>query len=272
MSEEEFDRYMLKRGIAPRSEPPKPPAAAPNTAPCVPPRQPAAGLSLRGISPGASRSAYFEPDDGLGPPPVIPSAALNEPPEPAAPVRRKKKARPAIPQEEEMQRFFRAIDSTRDRAIFRVMYHAGLRASEIGLLELRDYAPRTDRLMVNRLKGSNSGEHHLNREESRALKAWLKVRGTAPGAIFASKMGGPISRKMLDVLVKAYGKRAGWPPKLRHCHTFKHACCTHLLSKGFNVEQVQDWVGHANIANTMIYARVTNSRRDQMGKALADWK
>jgi type 1 fimbriae regulatory protein FimB len=107
-----------------------------------------------------------------------------------------------------MQRFFRVIDSPRDRAIFRVMYHAGLRASEIGLLELRDYAPRTDRLMVDRLKGSNSGEHHLNREELRALKAWLKVRGSAPGAIFSSKKGGPISRQMLDVLVKAYGKRA----------------------------------------------------------------
>jgi type 1 fimbriae regulatory protein FimB/type 1 fimbriae regulatory protein FimE len=152
------------------------------------------------------------------------------------------------------------------------MYHAGLRASEIGLLEMRDYSPRTDRLMVTRLKGSNSGEHHLCREEARALKAWLKERGNAPGVIFGSKKGGPISRKRLDVLVKEYAARAGWPGKLRHCHTFKHACCTHLLSKGFNVEQVQDWVGHANIQNTMIYARVTNSRRDQMGKALADWK
>lgn len=196
----------------------------------------------------------------------------SQPPGPPAPGRRKKRPPPGIPQEEEVTRFFRAIDSPRDRAIFRLMYHAGLRASELGKLEIRDYAPRTDRLMVTRLKGSNSGEHHLNREESRALKAWLKIRGSAPGVIFPSKMGGPISRQMLDVLVKEYGAKAGWPAKLRHCHAFKHACCTHLLSKGFNVEQVQDWVGHANIANTMIYSRVTNSRRDQMGKALADWK
>ena len=97
---------------------------------------------------------------------------------------------PPIPQEEEMWRFFRVINSTRDRAIFRIMYHAGLRASEIGLLELRDYSPRTDRLMINRLKGSNSGEHHLNREEARALKAWLhgvhrmltEKRPPAPGS------------------------------------------------------------------------------------------
>jgi site-specific recombinase XerD len=155
--------------------------------------------------------------------------------------------------------------------MFRLMYHAGLRASEIGLLEIRDYQPRTDRLMMTRLKGSNSGEHSLNRKESKALKAWLKVRGMLPGAIFPSRKGGPISRKTLDDLIKGYGERAGWPVKMRHCHIFKHACCTHLLSRGFNVEQVRDWVGHENIQNTMIYARVTNSRRDQMAKALTNW-
>ena len=45
--------------------------------------------------------------------------------------------------QEETDRLFRAITSERDRAIFRLAYHAGLRASEVGLLELRDYNPRT---------------------------------------------------------------------------------------------------------------------------------
>src|SRR5438445_7258934 len=34
----------------------------------------------------------------------------------------------------------------------------------------------------NGLKGSNSGEHHLVREEARALRAWLKVRGSFAGS------------------------------------------------------------------------------------------
>jgi site-specific recombinase XerC len=122
-----------------------------------------------------------------------------------------------------MQRFFSAIESIRDRAIFRLMYHAGLRASEVGLVELRDYSPQTDRLMIHRLKGSHSGEHHLNREETDALRVWLLERGTGPGPIFISREGTPISRKMLDVLVKKYGAIAGWPQHLRHCHVFKHA-------------------------------------------------
>jgi hypothetical protein len=44
------------------------------------------------------------------------------------------------------------------------------------------------------------------------------------------------------------------------------------LNKGFHVEQVQDWVGHVNIQNTIRYSRPAGSSRDQMGKALADWK
>jgi site-specific recombinase XerD len=126
--------------------------------------------------------------------------------------------------------------------------------------------------MVHRVHGSRSAVHPLNHEESRALKAWLKLRGSAPGPIFPSNKGGPISRKMLDVLVKHYGAAAAWPAKLRHSHSFKHACCSHLLNQGFPLEQVQDWVGHANIQNTILYSPVTRSSRDQMAKALADWK
>jgi integrase len=210
--------------------------------------------------------------------------AKNQPAPPTAPApqpvpelpnrarRRSKETVPAFPQEQEIERFFAVIESPRDRAIFRIMYHAGLRASEVGLLQLRDYSAATERLMIHRLKGSHSGEHHLNQEEADALRAWLMHRGAHPGPLFASREGTPISRKMLDVLVKKYGALAGWPQQLRHCHAFKHACCTHLLSKGFNVERVQDWVGHANIQSTMIYARVTNARRTEMGRQLNDWR
>jgi integrase len=43
-------------------------------------------------------------------------------------------------------------------AIFRVVYHRGLRASEVKLLELSDYRQRDGRLYVRRL-GSKSGKY-----------------------------------------------------------------------------------------------------------------
>lgn len=186
---------------------------------------------------------------------------------------RKKKARKRAPQflqESEWANLLKVIHNVRDRAIFQVAYHAGLRASEVGMLRIGDFNQKTERLFVRRLKGSNSGEHPLVRDEARALRAWLKQRGHAPGCIFHSQRGDPISRQMLDVLMKKYGRLAGIPPELRHFHVLKHSCATHLLSRGFHVEQVQDWIGHANIQNTMIYAKLTNSRRDEMAQELRD--
>lgn len=111
------------------------------------------------------------------------------------------------------------------------------------------------------------------REEARALRAWLKERGEAQGAIFYSRRGVPISRQMLDVLMKRYGAKAGIPAKLRHFHVLKHSCATHLASRGLGAEQVQDWIGHARIQNTMKYLKVTNSRREQTARGLKDtWK
>ena len=60
---------------------------------------------------------------------------------------------------EEISALFSMITSVRDRAIFRVTYHRGLRASEPGLLQLADYRMSGGRLFVHRLKGSKSGEY-----------------------------------------------------------------------------------------------------------------
>jgi integrase len=197
----------------------------------------------------------------------------SESPEVPSPKPTRGAKQPLFLQYEEIDSLFRAIHSVRDRALFRVAYHAGLRASEVGILQLRDYTPRTERIFIHRLKDSNSGEHPLCREESRALHAWLKLRGTWPGPIFPSNRKSGIKRSMLDVLMKQYGAAAGIPPALQHFHILKHTCATHLMDKGYAVERVQDWLGHVNIQNTMIYGHITNERRNQMAEELKNtWR
>ena len=187
--------------------------------------------------------------------------------------RKRVKKEPPYLQYEEVDRLFRVIDSPRDRAIFRLAYHAGLRASEVGILQLRDYNPRTERVFVHRLKKSNSGEHHLCREEARVLHAWLKVRGPLPGPMFSSNRRTGIKRSVLDTMMKRYAEMAGIPAELQHFHILKHTCATHLMDKGFGIERVQDWLGHVSISSTAIYGHITNPRRTQMADELRDtWK
>ncbi len=163
---------------------------------------------------------------------------------------------------DETRRLFAGISEKRDKAIFLLAYRHGLRASEIGLLRVSDLDLKRLRVMLHRLKGSLSGEHPLQADEARALKAWLKSRDTDSPILFPSRHGLPISRQMLDVLMKGYGEEAAIPTDKRHFHVLKHSIATHLLDAGAELRFVQDWLGHSNIQNTVIYAALVSTSRE----------
>lgn len=163
---------------------------------------------------------------------------------------------------DETKKLFAWIVDKRDKAIFLIAYRHGLRASEVGLLRVSDLDLKRLRIMLHRLKGSLSGEHPLQADEARALKAWLKSRGTDSPILFPSRRHLPISRQMLDVLMKEYAELAGIPPEKRHFHVLKHSIATHLLDAGAELRFLQDWLGHANIQNTVIYTALVSTSRE----------
>ena len=154
--------------------------------------------------------------------------------------------------------------------MFRLTYHRGLRASEVGKLDLKDYRPTQKRLYVHRLKGSISAEYLLVEVEVAALNAWLRVRGLAPGPLFVSRSHRAISSRRLDQLMKRYCKQAGLPEEKAHMHALKHSCGTHVLEMlDGDLSAVQDWLGHADIRSTQVYAKFR--RREQNAERLRDW-
>ena len=163
----------------------------------------------------------------------------------------------------ETRRLFHAIDSKRDTAMFLLAYRHGLRASEIGLLSTADLDLKQYRIHIHRLKNSLDGLHPLQPDEVKALKAYLKERDSPAPALFLSRNQTPISRRRLDELMKHYGQQAAIPESKRHFHALKHSIATHLLDAGADLRFVQDWIGHASIGNTVIYAQLTSRRRDE---------
>ncbi len=163
----------------------------------------------------------------------------------------------------QLDSFFSVIEDKRDAAMFRVMYTKGLRASEVGLLQMRDWDDRAATLYVHRLKGSRSAPFPMHDRELRAMRAWLRVRGSAAGPIFISRNHRPISRIRIFELTRRYAKLASIPQWLAHPHVFKHSRGSHLLEETGKVHVVQDALGHKNIANTMIYSQVSNRDRNE---------
>jgi integrase/recombinase XerD len=170
--------------------------------------------------------------------------------------------------QEEVRRLFDVITNKRNRVLFRMAYRHGLRASEVGLLRRNDADLRTGRLTVHRLKGSLSGVYPMQPDTHKLLKAYLRSRTDVSPYLFVSNRQVPISRYALWHLMQNYGEAAGLPPEKRTFHILKHSIATHLLDAGAGLAFVRDWLGHANIQNTLVYARVTTVKRDAEARRL----
>ena len=86
--------------------------------------------------------------------------------------------------------------------------------------------------------------------------------------MFTSNRRDPISRFTLDKLIKGYGEIAKVPTGKRHFHVLKHSIATHMLEAGADLRLVQDWLGHSNIQNTVIYTHLVSHSRTEKARSL----
>ncbi|HDJ1441180.1 TPA: tyrosine-type recombinase/integrase [Serratia rubidaea] len=147
-------------------------------------------------------------------------------------------------------------NSARDRCMLLMCFIHGLRVSELRGLRLEDIDLNTNRLHVARLKNGFSVQHPIQIRERLAIKQWLKQRPRYLEAdsswLFLSRHGGQISRQQLYRLMKTYGQLAGISVQV-HPHMLRHSCGFALADKGVDTRLIQDYLGHRNIQNTVIY-------------------
>ncbi len=66
-----------------------------------------------------------------------------------------------------------------------------------------------------------------------------------------------INEKGLQRAVRAAAQASGISKRVT-CHTFRHSFATHLVEDGYDIRTVQELMGHADVATTMIYTHVLN--------------
>jgi integrase/recombinase XerD len=163
--------------------------------------------------------------------------------------------------QEELEGFFLCVKNPRDKALFGVIYLYGLRVSEATLLKLSHVDLERRTVLIQRVKGGIGGERPLFESAEKLLRRYLKVRLDTGDALFTGRQGN-LKRGRIQQLFKGYAKKAGIHPRYS-VHCLRHSIATHLLDAGEGIEFVRDHLGHRNIQNTMIYAQITNSKREE---------
>jgi integrase len=167
--------------------------------------------------------------------------------------------------QEELHCFFAAVSSPRDRALFAVIYHYGLRVDEATALSLEDLDLKNHRIRLRRLKNGLGGEKPLWRHTAKQLRAYLRVRNNAGPYLFTGREG-PLKKRQIQTLFKQYATTAGISG--RSVHSLRHSIAVHLLDAGRGIEYVADHLGHRNIQNTRIYAQISHPLREQVFRDL----
>ncbi|MET0458103.1 MAG: site-specific tyrosine recombinase XerD [Ilumatobacteraceae bacterium] len=158
----------------------------------------------------------------------------------------------------------------RDRALLELLYATGARISEACGLSMGDidFDARLVRLFG---KGSKERIVPFGRAAASALDEWFSPRGRVllvpdqwrrrddAEAVFLNRRGGRLTRQAAWAVVKRYGERAGLRGELSP-HVLRHSCATHLLDHGADLRVVQELLGHASIATTQVYTKVSQER------------
>lgn len=139
----------------------------------------------------------------------------------------------------------------RDRCLILLMFRHGLRASEAAELKWDAIMLEEAEISISRAKNSNDGTHQLQPDEVEAL---VKVRELYPKSyfVFANERGEHITPDGISKIIERAAADAGLRIKA-HPHMLRHSCGYYLANQGVPTADIQDWLGHKNIQNTIKY-------------------
>ena len=147
-----------------------------------------------------------------------------------------------------------------------LLYETGARIEEARTIKFMDIDPATKRIKVLTLKQRRKSQiFRYLKISDKLLALILHYRLTnnmqdsdfiltqKTGAAAITKMGFSVMFKKIVgmALGKDYLDRA-------HPHALRHSRAIHLLDAGMNIKLLQNFLGHNNIINTLIYLKYSN--------------
>jgi integrase/recombinase XerC/integrase/recombinase XerD len=169
---------------------------------------------------------------------------------------RRRRRLPNPPKPDETEALLEGLEgdeplAIRNRALFELVYSAGLRAQEAVDLDLGDVSFDAELVHV-RGKGGKERVVPLGEEASFQLRHYLEharpaLAKGAENRLFLSTRGRPLDTSTLRRL-------------LPNPHRLRHAFATDLLEGGADLRTIQELLGHSSLSTTQVYSHVDAKR------------
>lgn len=155
-----------------------------------------------------------------------------------------------------------------------LLYNAALRASEICNLKVKDlFLNNTQYIFVTKGKGNKQRKVPISNEVAKVLKGYLSEYNISDeeSPVFLNKNNQPYTRSgIYYILKKIYEetkKKVNDQTMFRHKphpHIMRHSKAIHMLEAGINIVVIRDFLGHATIETTEIYARISQAKQNEI--------
>ena len=167
--------------------------------------------------------------------------------------------------QEPLEQLFVRIQHPMDRALFLLMLRCGLRVSEVARLKVRDIDWTQHTLLIEQGKGRKDRQVYLSADALAGLRECLKQRpASVPGDLVfwnQKRPGHTLSIKAIQKKMARYAAAAGI---VASCHRLRHTFASNLLEQGAEIVSIRELLGHASIASSERYAKVSNQKVKQI--------
>ena len=148
----------------------------------------------------------------------------------------------------------------RDHAIITLLAYAGLRVSELCVLELQDVDLTARQVLIRSGKEDKERVVYINDVIVNSIREYLKDRNSETPQLFISRKGGALRRRSVEAVFEKYSDTI-MPHKLKHFY------CSHALESGYELHEVANQAGHQDVRTTMRYEHPsTKTMREKANK------
>jgi len=167
---------------------------------------------------------------------------------------------PKILSREDLAILFDSCNNDKHRVMFRLIYSAGLRRSELIHLKLEDIETQDGkmRIRINKGKGKKDRYTVLSTSVLEDLRAYFIIYRPKVYLFNGRRKGQKISEAAIRHAMENARKKSGITKEVT-MHVLRHCFATHCLEHGMYIKRLQELLGHSSLNTTLIYLQVSQT-------------